>query len=556
MHTHPKPTPRWFWPIALLVTIALALAGLAAGRVPAAAADASGGFVARCGIHFCLDGKDYYFAGTNTYDLFTYGNGSNDTETQFMDKARIDAQFTHLAADKVSVVRLWMFSHEDWHGFEKTKGVYNEQEFAQFDYIIESARTHGLKLVPVFENYWEAYGGIDTRLQWEGLTGGQPGRAAFFDRSRCPGCFTSYKNYVSYALNRTNHYSGVKYKDDPTIFSWELMNEPRYEGQSAAENVDGTTLRAWVDEMGAFVKGIDTHHMLGAGVEGHGSKYGFGGDEGNPFVHIQESPSIDYTTAHPYPNESWANLTLDQTKTLIRAWISDSHNVVGKPFFMGEFNTNDVDRTAWWTAIYADFEAAGGDGSAFWWYQDHSVDGKFGVSAGAPELAVFRAHSARMAAKSGLTTPSASPTASASSSPTTSPSPSPSPTATSTATSTPTSTPSPTATGTAAAGCAVKYVLSDWGSSFNADVTVRNTGATAVTGWQLVFSFPGNQTINSVWNARATQSGKQVTATNEAWTAAIPAGGSVNFGLNAASVSGTNGVPSQFALNGKVCAIG
>ena len=41
----------------------------------------------RCGIHFCLDGKTYYFAGTNTYDVFTYGGGSGDTETQYMDKA-------------------------------------------------------------------------------------------------------------------------------------------------------------------------------------------------------------------------------------------------------------------------------------------------------------------------------------------------------------------------------------------------------------------------------------------------------------------------------------
>ncbi|MGI5161620.1 cellulose binding domain-containing protein [Microbispora sp. CA-102843] len=314
------------------------------------------------------------------------------------------------------------------------------------------------------------------------------------------------------------------------------MNEPRYQDQSASENVNGTTLRAWVDEMGAFVKGIDPNHLLGTGLEGHGTKYGFGGDEGNPFVYIHQSPYVDFTSAHPYPTESWANLSLDQTKALIRSWISDSHNLVGKPFFMGEFNVHNVDRSAWWGALFPDFEAADGDGSAFWWYQDRSVDGKFGVSAGAPELAAFRTHSQRQAAKNG---PGPSNSPSPSPSPSVSPSPSPSP--------------SPSVT---PAACTVAYRLSDWGSSFNADVTIRNGGTTAINGWTLVFSFPANQTINSIWNAKATQSGRQVTVTNESWTAAIPAGGSVNFGLNGNSTTGTNGVPAQFTLNGAVCAKG
>ena len=524
MHLKLQPAARRFWLPAILLAIALAMAGLATGRVTASAATTADSFATRCGIHFCLNGKEYYFAGTNTYDMFNYGSGSGTTDAEFIDKARIDAHFANLAADKVDVVRLWMFSHDDWHGFEKTKGVYNEREFAQFDYLIASAKAHNLKLVPVFENYWEAYGGIDSRLQWEGLSGGQPGRAAFFDKARCPGCFTSYKNYVSYALNRTNTYTGVKYKDDPTIFAWDLMNEPRYENQSAAENVNGTTLRAWVDEMGAFVKGIDAKHLLGAGLEGHGTNYGFGGDEGNPFVYVQQSPYLDYTSAHPYPTEAWANLSLDQTKALIRAWINDSHNVVGKPFFMGEFNVHDVDRTVWWNAIYADFEAAGGDGSAFWWYQDHSVDGKFGVSVGAPELAAFRAHAGRMAAKSGLTNPTTSPS--------------------------PTATASPTAAGP----CSVHYVLSDWGSSFNGDVTIKNTGSTPVNGWQLVFAFPGNQSVTQMWNAGYVQSGKQVTATNpSSYNTSIAAGSTVNFGFSATSVAGTNGAPASFVLNGRVC---
>jgi mannan endo-1,4-beta-mannosidase len=201
-------------------------------------------------------------------------------------------------------------------------------------------------------------------------------------------------------LNRVNHYSGVAYKDDPTIMAWELMNEPRYEKTGTDEDSTGATLRAWVDEMGAHIKSIDSRHLLGAGLEGHQAKYGFGGDEGNPFVYIQQSPYIDFTSAHPYPDEGWAGLDIAKTKTLIRAWISDSHDVVGKPFFMGEWNVHQ-NWTQWWTEIYSDFEAAGGDGSAFWWYMDRSGSGGFDTGAGAEQLAVFRAHSAAMAAKSG-----------------------------------------------------------------------------------------------------------------------------------------------------------
>ncbi|MFF5503961.1 cellulose binding domain-containing protein [Streptomyces roseolus] len=541
--SHAVPRAGRVGPTALLLAVVLALAGLLAARPAPAVADDADSFVTRCGIRFCLDGKEYFFAGANAYDMFTFGSGSGDTETQYMDKARIDAHFARMAADGVDVARVWMFSHESWHGFEEREGEFNEQQYAAFDYVIESAKAHGLRLIPVFENYWEAYGGIDTRLRWEGLSGGHPARAAFFDKNRCPGCFTSYKNSVSHALNRTNHYSGVKYKDEPAIFAWELMNEPRYEGQSAAENVDGTTLRAWVDEMGAFVKSIDPNHLLGAGIEGHGTKYGFGGDSGNPFVHTQKSPYIDFTSAHPYPTEHWADLSIEETKDLVRAWIRDSHEVVGKPFFMGEFNVHNVDRALWWREIYTAFEEAGGDGSAFWWYQDRGIDGKFGVSQGAPELAVFRGHSDRMAAKSGLpgSTPSPTPT-----DPTTPPTPRP--TDPTTPPTTPSTTPAPT-------GCAVTYTLSDWGATFNGSVTIRNTGSTPVEGWQLVFAFPGDQRITQMWNAVPAQDGRTVTASNPSgYNVTIAPGADVDFGFSGTSVAGTNGAPAAFTLNGKTCA--
>lgn len=101
-------------------------------------------------------------------------------------------------------------------------------------------------------------------------------------------------------------------------------------------------------------------------------------------------------------------------------------------------------------------------------------------------------------------------------------------------------------------GCAVTYDLHDWGNGFNAHVTMRNTGAEDVKGWKLDFAFPGGRTVDSAWNAKVTQRGDRVSAAHESWTKTIPAGGSVNFGLNGSDLGG-NAVPHAFSLNGAAC---
>ena len=309
-----------------------------------------------------------------------------------------------MQADGIKVVRLWGFSHEQWHGFEPSKGVYNESQFKLFDYIMDSARRHNIKLIVTLENYWEAYGGIDSRLAWEGLPGGShANRAVFFTN---PGCKESYKNYVEHFVNRVNHYSNIPYKDDPTIFSWELMNEPRYE--NAGENSTGLTLRAWVDEMASFIKTLDPNHMVSAGLEGHQAKYGFGGDEGNPFVYIHQSPYIDFCTAHPYPDEPWAGLTVTQAANLVKSWLLDAHNVVGKPFVLEEFNTHS-NKEQYWEAMYDVIEMYNAAGTNFWNYDDRS---NFGIHHGDTILStVFKDHADAQAAKCGSIPQNISPVA-------------------------------------------------------------------------------------------------------------------------------------------------
>lgn len=387
----------YFTTAVLLLCIMFSINVKASQDTQAASADA---FVRASGTEFVVDGHAFYFAGANSYDLFTYGDGSStqtaqDIETKYMDKSKIDSTMSQMAQDGVTVLRTWGFSNESWHGFETSKGVYSEAQFMLFDYIMDSARRNGIKVIITLENYWEAYGGIDKKLQWQGLSSGNhTARAQYFSNANCK---NQYKVYAEHFINRVNHYTGVAYKDDPTIFAWDLMNEPRYQDAAVNENKTGITLKAWVDEMASYIKSLDRNHMVCVGIEGHETKYGFGGDEGNPFVYIQQSPYIDFCSAHPYPDEHWANLSSEGTKNLMKMWINDAHNVVKKPLVVGEFNTHN-NKDQYWPAVFGVLEEEGAAGGLLWEYNYRRLS-DFTVIHGDSILAYFKAHSIRMAAK-------------------------------------------------------------------------------------------------------------------------------------------------------------
>jgi poly(hydroxyalkanoate) depolymerase family esterase len=100
--------------------------------------------------------------------------------------------------------------------------------------------------------------------------------------------------------------------------------------------------------------------------------------------------------------------------------------------------------------------------------------------------------------------------------------------------------------------CRVSYVKNEWGGGFTASLTVTNTGASAVNGWTLTWSFPGDQKVTSGWNATVTQSGQTVTATNLSYNATIAPGGNVQFGLQGTWASNDTS-PAAFTLNGTAC---
>jgi hypothetical protein len=123
---------------------------------------------------------------------------------------------------------------------------------------------------------------------------------------------------------------------------------------------------------------------------------------------------------------------------------------------------------------------------------------------------------------------------------------------------TPTPTHGPTVTPTPITGakCSIHYaVTNQWSTGFGANITISNTGSTAITSWSLQFSFANGQMITQGWNGNFSQSGSTVTITNASYNGSIPAGTTLSStpGFNG-SLSGTNTNPTTFTLNGATCA--
>ena len=109
-----------------------------------------------------------------------------------------------------------------------------------------------------------------------------------------------------------------------------------------------------------------------------------------------------------------------------------------------------------------------------------------------------------------------------------------------------------TAAGAAAAGCKVVYTVgSQWSGGFTANVAITNLGD-AIPSWRLTWAFPAAQSVTQAWNATVTASGADVTATNASYNGSIATGATTSFGFNG-TFTGSNPVPTTFALNGVAC---
>ena len=375
-----------------------------ASRVALATA-VDGDFVTRVGSDLMHRGEVFRFAGANNFYMM------------YSSKYRVDRVLETAAENHFRVVRTWGFidiGSEDgtgsthgkpsgvyFHYWDGDKPAYNDGQngLARLDYIIAKAGEQGIKLVVALTNNWQEFGGMDQYVRWRG---GQY-HDEFYTDDTIKGW---YKDWVSHVLNRVNTYTGIAYKDDPTIAMWELANEPRCKGSglyATSATCSTQTLVAWAKEMSAFVKSIDSNHLVSMGDEGFYCKEPGSWNwlrncsEGVDSLALAAIDTLDVMSVHAYPDH-WGT-DVSWTTDWIQEHIQDARSL-GKPMYLGEYGLHDDElrisayRT-WTDTILADQ----GSGSMFWVLVAEQEDGTihgsgwpFAMSCPSPACAVLRDH--------------------------------------------------------------------------------------------------------------------------------------------------------------------
>ncbi|KAJ6398411.1 hypothetical protein OIU77_019252 [Salix suchowensis] len=200
--------------------------------------EAGDGFIRTRGVHFLLNGSPYYANGFNAYWLMY-------TASDPSQRPKVSAAFREAASHGLTVARTWAFSDGGYRPLQYSPGYYNEQMFKGLDFVIAEARSYGIKLILSFANNYDSFGGKQQYVNWARSRGQY--LSSDDDFFRHPVVKGYFKNHIKTVLYRYNSFTGIHYKDDPTIMAWELMNEPR-----CTSDPSGRTIQAWIAEMASF----------------------------------------------------------------------------------------------------------------------------------------------------------------------------------------------------------------------------------------------------------------------------------------------------------------
>jgi mannan endo-1,4-beta-mannosidase len=339
-------------------------------------------FIRRSGRSLTLRGRSFRVAGASNYYLM------------YKSQTMVDNVLNTAAASGFNTMRLWGsldIGNQDGSNSIRGKadGVYFQYWDASapayndgadglehLDYVVYRAGQLNLRLVIPFVNNWNDFGGMDQYVRW--------GSGQYHDEFYTDDNIRAwYKNWIAHLLNRVNIYTGVAYKDDATIMSWELANEPRcraYGAYPQSPHCTTQTLIDWADDVSSFIKSIDRNHLVSVGDEGFFCNPGATDwtencGEGVDTLALADLPTVDVMSYHLYP-DSWGKDSAWGTQWIQRH-IREARRIRERAL-LGEFGLRDL---ATRNPVYKEWTDAillnGGPGAMYWILSDKQDDGSY-----------------------------------------------------------------------------------------------------------------------------------------------------------------------------------
>ena len=268
------------------------------------------GFITVENGQFMRDGKPYYFVGTN----FWYG-AILGSEGEGGNRERLCKELDFMKANGIDNLRI-LVGGEGENGLlgkiepnlQPTPGEYNDEVLAGLDYLLMELGKRKMTAVLYFNNAWEWSGGYTQYVAWANNTPVLVPRVdGWFSYNAFAGEFVRnerakqiFYDHVKFIVGRTNRYTGIKYIDDPAIFSWQISNEPR--AFSSKEQDNKEHFAEWLATSAKLIRELDPNHMISTGSEGY---YGCEWDM-ELCEKIHAIDEISYINCHVWPyNWKW-----------------------------------------------------------------------------------------------------------------------------------------------------------------------------------------------------------------------------------------------------------
>ena len=290
--------------------------------------DFTEGFVKIDNGRFVIDGKPYYYVGTNFWYgaiLGSQGKGGN--------RERLLKELDTMKANGINNLRVLVgadgmdaIDTKVEPALQLAPDVYNDTIFDGLDFFLAELGKRQMYAVLFLNNSWEWSGGYAQYLNWSGY-GEVPmpkvaGWNAFTNYvaqyAKADSAHVLFQKHIRNVLGRTNSYTKKKYCDDPAIMAWQIANEPRPFGED-----NKLYFKKWIAESAALIKSLDPNHLVSVGSEGSA------GCEGDIKLwnELHQDPNVDYATIHIWPN-NWGWIDKSDIEGTLDAAISNTCSYV------------------------------------------------------------------------------------------------------------------------------------------------------------------------------------------------------------------------------------